>query len=197
MDKFWKVIGWLFAISITTIIGLIIFLCVTLEGYQGGVSIEETHRRAVKTFVDEEGFGFNRVAKRGYWNIASMEVDGESYGFNRPEVTLIGLTPEYGPRIYEADYLKKSKLGEYRPHPLNEKESQAIQKLRDGSPYARIDEPESDTIRIIAPILAQENCLTCHDGKVRDFLGAFDYRLYAQDLCKKILEAEDSEYLEQ
>jgi len=34
---------------------------------------------------------------------------------------------------------------------------------------------EPDGLRLIAPILASETCLKCHEGEAGSVLGAFDY----------------------
>lgn len=60
----------------------------------------EAHQRAVKSFVESEGFGFRRFHKPGLWNEASVVFEGGSY--TPYQVHLIGLTPEKGDRYFES-----------------------------------------------------------------------------------------------
>jgi len=58
---------------------------------------------------------------------------------------------------------------------LKDEEAEALASLRGGK-MDWVELPnEPDGLRLIAPILAGETCLKCHEGEAGSVLGAFDY----------------------
>lgn len=145
----------------------------------------EAHERAVRSFVESEGFGISRMRHKDMWNERTVLLEGVVYA---PwQINLIGLTTEKGFRYFEDPRppLKKQ-LGTAAHRKLSEVELAAVEeiKLKD-SPFVKVAATEQDqkkgAVRVIAPIRASQSCLECHRGKVGDLLGAFDYLLIPEE----------------
>ena len=67
--------------------------------------------------------------------------------------------------------------GDLRTRPLGDFEINAIEKLREGAKLQT--ERRGHTLRMVGPILATNDCLTCHTGNAGDLLGAFTYQFTA------------------
>lgn len=186
---FFKVIFWMIGLGLAAVIGLIIFMVTTMESYGKTMPFKEAHQRAVRTFVDSKGFGIARIRQKGYWLHGKIIFEDVKYDtFHRRESGpfLIGLSPEYGPRYFDTRYppsKKKITSSEYRS--LTEDEHAAIAKLRAGKAYAKITSPEHRRIRVLAPLLASENCLACHEVQEGELLGAFAYDFFFPEEDKR------------
>ncbi|HAL72787.1 MAG TPA: hypothetical protein DCP71_13555 [Verrucomicrobiales bacterium] len=158
-----------------------------LEGPNFNSPFPEAHARAVKTFVESQGFGYGRFRRSGYWIEHTVRLEGNLF---RPmNVNLIGLTPEEGDRYFEGRMPKKTELTTAKTRKLSEDEAAAVAQIRAGTaPWVRLPaawetfvgpprENSYDTIHIIAPITADKSCLECHKVKQGSLLGAFDYEM--------------------
>ncbi|GAA5146136.1 hypothetical protein GCM10023213_38740 [Prosthecobacter algae] len=158
-----------------------------LEGPNANSPFPEAHARAVKTFVDSQGFGYGRFRRSGYWMEHSVRLEGNL--FRPTNVNLIGLTPEEGDRYFEGRMPKKAELTTAKTRKLSEDEAAAVAQIRAGTaPWVRLPaawetfvgpprEYSYDTVHIIAPITADKSCLECHKVKQGSLLGAFDYEM--------------------
>lgn len=143
------------------------------------VPFMEAHQLGVNTFVRNEGFGFGRFREPDLWNAVSLNFEGKEYHYD--SIHLIGLTPEQGQRYFDRNYppLKDAISSEYA-RPLKPDEAKAVAPLLTGTkPYVTLPGPSNmpSAIRVIAPLLRQEECRKCHPGPAGGVLGAFDYLL--------------------
>lgn len=146
----------------------------------------EAHEKAVRSFVDGEHFGIARFKKRGYFHERSLKLGDEVWKFD--EVYLIGASPEYGQRYYldgyVASHATKDDLAESSTRPLFPGEIIAVSLLREKqSRFYQLNVGSKDSgetkreKRVLAPIIVEGSCLKCHQGRVGDILGVFDYHL--------------------
>lgn len=141
----------------------------------------EAHERAMRSFVQSKGFGFQRFGKPGFWNERSIHFEGHLY---RPfRVSLIGLTPEHGDRYFEGyEMPRKADLAAAHSRQLSVEEAAAITQIRTGStPWIKLPSASSDdvaeAIHVIAPVNARSSCLECHQVKEGTLLGGFVYEM--------------------
>ena len=158
-----------------------------LEGPNFNSPFPEAHARAVKTFVESQGFGYGRFRRSGYWIEHTVRL--EENLFRPMNVNLIGLTPEEGDRYFEGRMPKKAELTTAITRELSKDEAAAVAQIRAGTaPWVRlpaawetfVGPPRKysyDTVHIIAPITADTSCLECHKVKQGSLLGAFDYEM--------------------
>ena len=150
------------------------------EGSQGGRPFEDSHERAVDTFVKSAGFGRARFRKAGLWNDMTVLYQGELYV--PIKIRLVGVTPEFGRRLFIEDFPPtKKQIPESVFQELSTNEDEAVERLMNKETlYEEIPfelESEFDFKRVVAPIIASEDCLRCHAVEVGEMLGAFDYVL--------------------
>lgn len=156
------------------------------EDHQSRIPLKDAHQRAVKTFVESKGFGRFRFRRAGLWNAYSISYNDRIY--ETETIRLIGLTPEFGERLFPFRYPpKKNDIPDVESRVLTTEESNAIKRLRAGEVEQVELPPENATdldslqvpgsVRVLAPIISTKDCLKCHDGEVGEVLGAFDYFL--------------------
>jgi hypothetical protein len=148
-------------------------------------TILQAHSSAVESFVKSEGFGTSRLRHKSLWNEGTVMVD--DIRCNPWNIQLIGLTDEFGARYFDKSYEppKKEDLLTAPSRKLAEEEQAAIEQIQNGLPISsRIEAlPEDNELsggnafRLIAPIVARDKCLKCHDAVEGDLLGAFAYTL--------------------
>ncbi|WP_139373205.1 hypothetical protein [Prosthecobacter debontii] len=156
---------------------------VTVVGYttpRSNTPFPEAHQRAINSFVESKGFGVNRLVNGSkYWGELSVHFEGSTHW--KESICLLGLTPEYGDRYFTGRVPKKEALLEATHRPLTSEETAAVAKLRAGEPWVKLAVPPNphedttDQVRVIAPLLAQQSCLECHQVKEGTLLGALDY----------------------
>ncbi|YCM42152.1 hypothetical protein V2O64_12650 [Verrucomicrobiaceae bacterium 227] len=164
--------------------------CCLLVGFLGkpreeaGFQLEEVvsdfeslHERTVEVFVSGESFGIYRLPTKDYWEERAAQIDGKIFTISG--LNLIGTTEEEGERVYEEMIRFKRKGGMEKEgfRELDDEEKEAMRILKSGA-QTRVElTAGSGVLRYVAPILAREDCLKCHEGEVGSLLGAFDYRL--------------------
>ena len=181
-------------IAIGFILGVVVFVVVSnpfLLMFLGGdyesartkTPLNSAHERAVNTFVESESFGIERFRKADLWNDLTVSHQGEV--FRPKEIRLIGVTPEYGQRLFtEGRPPLKEEISVAPFRPLNKQEILAIQNLN--SMETEFEELPLDSdervksIRVLLPIFARRDCISCHSVEVGDMLGAFDYVLTSE-----------------
>ena len=152
------------------------------EGPTSRTPFQKAHERAVRTFVENEGFGFARFSKKGLWNVLSVQWEGEEFRCFR--IRLIGTDPEYGDRFFQDDHPpRKANFEDFKHRDLTRLELEAVEKLRSKEfevVELRLEnkrEFEKGAKRVMAPIIATRECLECHSVAEGEMLGAFDYIL--------------------
>lgn len=157
-----------------------------VTGPRGETPFALAHERAVRTFVEGKGFGIRRFREEEYFHERSVVIDDEIWEVDK--LHLIGTSEEYGERYFYGGRVPlKRKLGEAKHRLLMPEEAEAIAKLRkEGRDYVILESAEAALgsrrkwLRVVAPVLAEESCLKCHEAKVGNLLGAFDYLLYRE-----------------
>lgn len=153
------------------------------EGMRQRAPFEEAHQRAVVNFVESQGFGLSRIRKAGLWNEHTVSFEGKIY--DPHEIRLIGMTPEYGPRLFTDMHPPKIKeIPDSPSRPLTPNELEALERLRRGESRTETFPPDpeqhAEGIRVMAPLFATQDCLKCHSVALGEMLGAFDYHLIPQ-----------------
>lgn len=150
----------------------------------------EAHQRAVNSFVESRGFGVGRMRNEELWNDHLVELGGERF---KPEkIQLIGLTEEYGDRYFDGAHPpKKEVMDEAEWRATTAEEDEAIDELRTGAAFSRRISGRSErgvdagSFRVLAPIMAESDCLKCHDVEEGEMIGAFAYTLLPMGPAEK------------
>ena len=138
-------------------------------------SFSDMHDFYVESFVKSEGFGFRRMLSaddlKRSWTIAlagvPLRVDG---------LQLISLLEHDDPVAYVTEGITNKKLIQTaNTRPLSEFEKSSLERLQAGEEMA-FDAHASQPV-VVGAVRARKQCLSCHDAKVGDLLGAFSYRL--------------------
>jgi len=184
-----KIFLWVILVGIVLFMGFICFLIYhfkfVVTGPRQETPFEIAHQRAVSTFVAGKGFGIRRFREKEYFNEYSVLLEDGIW--NVEKLHLIGVSAEYGERYFEGYWVPlKDKLGDSESRLLKPGETEAIAKLRGGEGFVFLKAEEvsrnSSSLRrrVVAPVVARESCLKCHETDVGDLLGAFDYYLYRE-----------------
>lgn len=141
-------------------------------------SLKSLHRYGVEEFANAQDFGF--VTKDGKRAAGFL-----SHRFTKPvksdprrrlkRFDLVGLLLNPEPVVYVSDKLPR--MNELRAAPKrapDDFETAAIDRLRDGEAVVIRDEPTGT--RMVGAIRAAKQCLTCHESRRGELLGAFTYR---------------------
>lgn len=144
-------------------------------------TMEESHERAVHTFLNRKGFGGARIGRRGLWNDKSVYFENKLYRFG--EIHLLGLTEEYGDRYFTR--IRPPRKGtdqELETRSLTVTEKEFVERLRSNPESMVLSGPGTDSnywesIRVMAAIPMRAECLDCHAGDIGDVIGAFEYEL--------------------
>ena len=167
-------------------------------------SFDTMHAHFTETFVAQEGFGFLRMPIFDLPEHRILFVNGVPHVSDRIE--LIGLMDSQ-PVIYESGSMAmhRDDLKELTPRPLTNAEAQAMEQLLSGKSFAWLPATSLDhlsdqdgtamanslqassmviqpgatgmTGRIIAPLIATDECMDCHSASAGTVLGAFAYSM--------------------
>jgi hypothetical protein len=144
-------------------------------------SFEQLHDRYTQAFVDSDGFGISRILTFDSPEKRAFLVNGRKRRINN--VQLIGLMND-APRAYASSFMNptRSMLATSAQRPLTDFEKQAIERLKTGTDYVLSGDghqPDNPHGTLIAALRAGHSCMSCHDVKHGQLLGAFAYRLDA------------------
>lgn len=141
-------------------------------------SLKSLHRFGVEEFANAQDFGF--VTKDGKQAAGFL-----AHRFTKPmksdprrrlkRFDLVGLLLNPQPVVYVSDKLPR--MDELRSAPKRAPdgfETAAIDVLRDGQAVVIRDEPTG--MRMVGAIRAAKQCLSCHEARRGELLGAFTYR---------------------
>ncbi|MDB2673536.1 DUF3365 domain-containing protein [Akkermansiaceae bacterium] len=182
---FFKVIRWILGLGLFVFLAFVGFLIYhfnfVVSGPRSRTPFAEARERAVKTFVEGEGFGVRRFREKEFFHESSVMMDGEEWHVEG--VSLIGATDEYGERYFTEQWVPlKKRVADTKHRKLTKWEAGAIADLRKGEENHVVSDKENfewgtTSRHVIAPIRAEETCLKCHEVEEDDVLGAMDYLL--------------------
>jgi hypothetical protein len=140
-------------------------------------ALKALHRFGVEEFANAQDFGF-------------VTADGRAAGFLSHRFTkpvkadprrrlqrfdLVGLVMHDEPVVYVSDKLPRmDELKTVAKRPLDDFETAAVRALRDGE--AVVIHDDHATTRMVGAVRAAKQCLTCHETRRGELLGAFTYR---------------------
>ncbi len=148
-------------------------------------ALQQMHRNGVIDFVNPEGFGHiqDREHVIGFQahqfrTMPQLPDSGaEAQRWRVAGVELISILKHDEPVAYRSDHLPRmDELREAPTRPLNNFERQALADLRRGQDIEVGTTP--DRIRLLGSIRAVKQCLSCHEVRRGQLLGAFSYTLF-------------------
>jgi len=181
----------------------------TLELAERPLTIELLHERAVAWFVSRPGAGISRIADRvpvGDLPVLHQVIELQGDTLSVKDVQLIGIAKHDPPVAFVLDdsivakstrgllgdapgVPHKGMLHTFKPRPLTANEERAIEAMRDDPARnivvaERAPESPRAPVGVVGAIRAGTSCLSCHEVKEGELLGAFSYALEVVPVSK-------------
>jgi hypothetical protein len=148
-------------------------------------ALQRMHRDGLLDFVNPEGFGYVKDREhvigfqahqfRTMPQLPDAGMDNQRWRV--ATVELISILKRDEPVAYRSEYLPRmEELRDAPTRPLNTFEQQALADLRRGQDIEVGTTP--DRIRLLGSIRAVKHCLSCHEVRRGQLLGAFSYTLF-------------------
>lgn len=118
---------------------------------------------------------------------ATQLADDESL-WDIVEVELIGLLMRSRPSVHHGRAYVEPEIKSYETRELNPVEAELLDHLRSGTELTMAWNNREDFLQVVGAIRARETCLTCHDVKRGDLLGAFTYRIEEAEKTSQLIQ---------
>ncbi|MGB0578425.1 MAG: hypothetical protein ACPGVU_01870 [Limisphaerales bacterium] len=150
---------------------LVRYTTTNFNGVRAGAPFLDAHQRAITSFAEQEGFGNSRLRRKRFWNNYSVSFTGVQYPVTF--IHLVGSGSSDQPRLYtDGRPPKKKELKRADQRSITEAESSAWSQVVEGADFATIEEDsEEGYLRIMAPLVAREDCAECHQVATGTLLG--------------------------